>query len=157
LPSEKGYSSAADIAADPDIDLVVVGVKVPLHKELVLPALMAGKDVFVEWPLANGAAEARELVNAAKEGGCRTIVGLQARCSPVILKVCEMLLFYDYRSAEFNQAKVIIESGALGKILSTDILGVHRRMVYFPPAYDYCRDANNGTHSYRLLDLSFSN
>jgi predicted dehydrogenase len=67
---------------------VVVGVKVPLHNELALPALMAGKDVFVEFPLANGAEEAQELVNAAKEGRCRTIVGLQAICSPVILKFC---------------------------------------------------------------------
>lgn len=88
LPSEKAYSSAADIATDPDVDLVVVGVKVPMHKELTLPALKAGKDVFVEWPLAKGAEEAQELVDAAKEGGGRTIVGLQARCSPAILKVC---------------------------------------------------------------------
>ena len=51
-------------------------MKVPLHNELALPALMAGKDVFVEFPLANGAEEAQELVNAAKEGRCRTIVGL---------------------------------------------------------------------------------
>ena len=63
-------------------------MKVPLHNELALPALMAGKDVFVEFPLANGAEEAQELVNAAKEGRCRTIVGLQAICSPVILKFC---------------------------------------------------------------------
>jgi predicted dehydrogenase len=155
LPSEKGYSSAAYIAADPDIDLVVVGVKVPLHKELSLPALMAGKDVFVEWPQANGATEAQELVNAAREGGCRTVVGLQARCSLVILKVCGMLLFYT-TGAEFNQAKEIIESEALGKILSTEILSLDSRMIYFPPAYDYCRDTNNSTHYYHPLDLSFS-
>ena len=76
LPSGKAYSSATDIAADPDIDLVAVSVEVPLHKELALPALVAGKDVFMEWPLANGAEEAQGLVNAAKEGRCRTIVGL---------------------------------------------------------------------------------
>ncbi|RDW56676.1 galactose metabolism regulatory protein GAL80 [Coleophoma cylindrospora] len=129
LPSEKAYSSAAEITADPDVNLVVVGVKVPLHKELALPALKAGKDVFVEWPLANGSEEAQELVIAAREGGGRTLVGLQARCSPAILK-----------------AKEILDSGALGRIISTDILGVDSRMIFFPPAYDYSRDAKNGAN-----------
>ena len=70
------------------MDLVVVSVKLPLHRDVALPALRAGKDVFVEWPLAIGD-EIEELLLAAKEGGGRTVVGLQARCSPVILKVNE--------------------------------------------------------------------
>lgn len=102
LPFEKAYSSAADIAADVDVDLVVVGVKVSLHKELILPALKEGKDVFVEWPLANGIDEAQELVEAAKEGGSRTIVGLQARCSPALLKVCIDVVDLLRRNAEFT-------------------------------------------------------
>ncbi len=91
IPSDKAYSSADDIASDPDVDLVVVGVKVPFHKELALPALKAGKDVFVEWPLAKNEEDVQQLLEAAKEGGGRTIVGLQSRCSPVILKVCRDL------------------------------------------------------------------
>jgi predicted dehydrogenase len=87
LPANKAYSSAEAIANDPDVDLVVVGVKLPVHKELALPALKAGKDVFVEWPLAIGQEDIEELVQAAKEGGGRTVMGLQARCSPVIQKV----------------------------------------------------------------------
>jgi predicted dehydrogenase len=92
LPANKAYSSAQEIAQDPDVDLVVVGVKLPLHKELALPALRAGKDVFVEWPLANGEADIEELVQAAKEGGGRTVMGLQARTSPVIQKACHSLI-----------------------------------------------------------------
>lgn len=148
LPSNKAYSSAEDIASDTDVDLIVVGVKLPLHKELTLPALRAGKDVFVEWPLANGEENVQELVKAAKEGVSRTIVGLQLRCSPAILKVSVILFLYiSYRSADFHQAKEIIDSGALGRIVSTDILGVDSRMIYFPPAYDYGRDGKNGARS----------
>jgi predicted dehydrogenase len=88
LPANKAYSSADAIAGDPEVDLVVVGVKLPAHRDAALPALKAGKDVFVEWPLALGEAEVEELVQAAKEGGGRTCVGLQARSSSVILKVC---------------------------------------------------------------------
>lgn len=87
IPPEKAYTKAEDIAADPDVDLVVVGVKLPLHYDLTLPALKAGKDVFVEWPLATDMNQVKELQAAAKRGGGRVIVGLQARASPSILKV----------------------------------------------------------------------
>jgi hypothetical protein len=46
-----------------------------------------------------------------------------------------------------------------GGIVSTDILGVDRRMVYLPPAYDYGHDEKDGTcllnrflRSYHLVD-----
>lgn len=51
LPEDKAYSSPEAIAHDPEVDMVVVSVKTPLHKELATPALKAGKMVFVEWPL----------------------------------------------------------------------------------------------------------
>lgn len=44
--------------------------------------------MFVEWPLAIGD-EIEELLLAAEGGGGQAVVGLQARCSPVILKVNE--------------------------------------------------------------------
>lgn len=87
LSPEKAYTNAKDIAADPDVDLVVIGVKLPLHYELALPALKAGKDIFMEWPLATNMNQVKELQAAAKRGGGRTIVGLQARASPSILMV----------------------------------------------------------------------
>ena len=59
----------------------------PLHKQLAIPALKAKKDVFVEWPLANGLQEAEELAALAKKQGVKTVVGLQARLAPSILKV----------------------------------------------------------------------
>jgi predicted dehydrogenase len=54
LPANKAYSSAEAIANDPDVDLVVVGVKLPVHKELALPALKAGKDSLWNGPLQMG-------------------------------------------------------------------------------------------------------
>ena len=89
LPEEKGYSNPNDIANDPDVDMVVVAVKVPLHKQLTLPALVAKKDVFVEWPLGNGVQEAQEMADIAKKMGVRTFVGLQLRMQPTYVKVCQ--------------------------------------------------------------------
>ena len=87
IPSDKAYCSAEDIANDPDVDMVVVSVKLPLHKELITPALNAKKDVCVEWPLGNGLRQAEELAALAKKQGVKTVVCLQARTLPIVLKV----------------------------------------------------------------------
>lgn len=53
----------------------------------MMPALHAGKDVFVEWPLGASLAEAEEVTSLAKEKGVKTYVGLQARVQSAMLKV----------------------------------------------------------------------
>jgi predicted dehydrogenase len=73
------YGTAEDMAADPDVDLVVISVKVPYHLALAKPAIEHKKDVFVEWPLAINAAEAEELTTLAADQGVRAIVGFQSR------------------------------------------------------------------------------
>src|ERR1700716_3501227 len=62
----------------PDVDLVVVCVRVPGHHQLVMRALQAGKAVFCEWPLGATVAEADEMANLAAQHGLPTAVGLQA-------------------------------------------------------------------------------
>src|SRR6476646_3068887 len=44
--AQRAYHNMADLVAQPDIDLVVVSVKVPGHYDLVMTALNAGKAVF---------------------------------------------------------------------------------------------------------------
>ncbi|WAL63729.1 Gfo/Idh/MocA family oxidoreductase [Amycolatopsis cynarae] len=73
------------------VDLVAVTVKVPAHAELVRAALSEGRDVYCEWPLARTTAEAEELAKEAREAGVRTIVGLQARYSPALIRARELL------------------------------------------------------------------
>ena len=87
VPESKAYHTPEAIANDPDVDMVVVSVKVPLHKQMVIPALNAKKPVFVEWALGNGIKEAEEMAALAKKQGVKTVVGLQSRLNPVILKV----------------------------------------------------------------------
>ncbi|KAL2850405.1 hypothetical protein BJX68DRAFT_266616 [Aspergillus pseudodeflectus] len=126
VSSTKAYTAASQLANDPEVDLVVVGVKLPLHYELALPLLEAGKDVFVEWPLATTLDQVTELQAAARRGGGRTIVGLQARASPAILT-----------------AKEILDSGALGKIVATTVVGWDNSLLYLPPRFDYEHEAAN--------------
>ncbi|KAH6644605.1 NAD-binding Rossmann fold oxidoreductase family protein [Boeremia exigua] len=118
------YAEPSDIASDSNVDIVAVSVNVPEHYALTKPALEAGKDVFVEWPLARNLAEAEELTQLAKEKGVRTMIGLQARHNPSVIK-----------------AKEIVESGKLGKILMSTMYGhgvifgptVHEGFLYGLP------------------------
>lgn len=100
------YGDPESIAADPNVDLVAVSVKVPLHARLLKPALEAKKDVFVEWPLAANLREAEELTALAKAKGVKTIVGLQAR-----------------QDSSVRRAREIVQSGELGQIISTTMQG----------------------------------
>lgn len=63
-------------------------------------------EVYVEWPLAATIAEADELTSLAKANGSKTIVGLQSLADPLVHKL-----------------KEIVQSGKLGKVLSTIVKG----------------------------------
>ena len=100
----KAYGSPHDLAADPDIDLVVCTTRVDVHYETIKPSVEAGKNVFVEWPLAENVSRATELADLAKTTGSSTLIGLQARVAPSILRV-----------------KNLLQTGAIGKVLSSEV------------------------------------
>lgn len=101
----------------------------PYHKQLALPALHAKKSVFVEWPLGNGLQEAEELAALAKKQGVKTAVGLQARLLPSVQK-----------------AKSIIDSGALGRIVGTTLIGSGSLFLNLPVKSSYINDPKSGAN-----------
>ena len=106
-PSTKAFDNAEDLAADANVDLVVICVKVDQHYRLAKPALLAGKDVFVEWPLGRNLDEAEELLQLAKSKGVRNVVGLEESLAPSTKSI-----------------KRIIDQGQIGKVLSSSMWGV---------------------------------
>src|SRR5882757_9459548 len=64
-----GVSGARDISNDAAVDLVVVAVKAPDHKNAVMPAIEAGKDFFIEWPVGNGLKDPEDIALAARQKG----------------------------------------------------------------------------------------
>lgn len=85
------FADAAALAAHPDVDLVVVSVRVTGHAAVIRAALDAGKHVVSEWPLAVDEHEARELADAASAAGVRHAVVLQGRHSPSAAFVAELI------------------------------------------------------------------
>ena len=95
------FHNHLDMLQRPGIDAVAVLVRVPSHHELTMAALEAGKHVYTEWPLGADLREAEEMAGLARSKGVRTMVGLQARCSPAHLAM-----------------KELIEEGYVGEVLS---------------------------------------
>jgi predicted dehydrogenase len=77
--------------AEPDIDLVSVVVKAPSHREVVVAALNAGKNVYCEWPLGANLSEAEEMAALAARKGVRAMIGLQARGDPALRYLRELV------------------------------------------------------------------
>ncbi|KAH6870415.1 putative oxidoreductase [Alternaria rosae] len=102
----KAYGSPGDLAVDTEIDLVICNTRVDKHYETILPSVKAGKDVYVEWPIASNREQIDEIVEAAKKSGSRVAVGLQRRWTPPAAKLRDIL---------------DSGSGRLGKVLSSDV------------------------------------
>ena len=63
------YDSLEEVLSDPKVDMVTVAIPNDSHKEVVVKALNAGKNVLCEKPVAMNLAELDEMIAAAKKNG----------------------------------------------------------------------------------------
>ncbi|WP_342629691.1 Gfo/Idh/MocA family oxidoreductase [Nguyenibacter vanlangensis] len=129
----------------PDVDLVVVSVRAPLHAPLVGAALAAKKDVFCEWPVGGTLTDTIELAEIARKNGVRTVAGLQRRVAPGVRHLREL-----------------IESGYIGKLRSVNFTGSANRLgARRPEALAYTAAVESGInalhlHTAHYLDVALS-
>lgn len=124
----KAFDNVDDLVAQPEVDLVVVTVKVPEHRRLVSSAIAAGKAVLCEWPLGNGLAETTQLAHAARAAGVPAFVGLQARSAPIV-----------------RYLRDLVADGYVGEVLSATVIGSGGAWGATVPGRDeYTLDASNG-------------
>ncbi len=102
--AKSAFHDYHEMVAHPDIDLVSVSVRVPLHRDMVMAALAEGKHVFCEWPLGANLGEAQEMASLARAKGVTSMVGLQARGAPAILHL-----------------KALISQGYVGEVLACNM------------------------------------
>lgn len=123
----RAFGNSLELVRDPAIDIVVVTVKVPEHRAIVLAALAAGKNVYCEWPLGIDLEEAKELA-AAVTPASHVMIGLQALSSPAVL-----------------HARRLVQSGALGELrvlrVFSPTAGWGRKTTQF---HAYLQDKKNG-------------
>ncbi|KAH6867863.1 hypothetical protein B0T10DRAFT_419238 [Thelonectria olida] len=102
-PDTRAYNSPNDLAQDNNIDLVVCSTRVDRHYDTIKQSIIAGKAVFVEWPLASNISQVIELADLAKKKGIKSMVGLQGFVNPPI-----------------NAVREIVGKGLIGKVLSSE-------------------------------------
>jgi predicted dehydrogenase len=103
------FGSVEELVERDEVDLVVVTVKVPHHRELVMSALAAGKMVLSEWPLGTGTTEAEEMAAFAQSRKLPGFVGLQARSAPPV-----------------RYLRDLVADGYVGRVLSTSVVASGR-------------------------------
>lgn len=112
-PHLKTTLNYKDLLRDPEISAVAISTQVPTHYRLAREALLAGKHILVEKPLAHSSTKAKELIKIADRRKLVLMVGHTFVYSPAVVKIKEM-----------------ISEGILGKIyyISTSRvnLGIHQ-------------------------------
>jgi predicted dehydrogenase len=79
------------ILDDPQIDMVVVATRHDLHAQQAIACMEAGKDVFVEKPLALNETELTEVLQAQQRSGRRLMVGFNRRFAPMVREMQRFL------------------------------------------------------------------
>lgn len=124
----RAFETVHALVASPDVDLVIVTVKVRHHLEIVTAVLEAGKAVYCEWPIGNGLAEARSMAMLAQARGVSAFAGTQARVAPAMRHVTDL-----------------VAQGYVGEVLSSTLIG---NGGPWGPTIDqtstYCLDEKNG-------------
>jgi predicted dehydrogenase len=88
LPVTRRYQ---ELLADKNIDCIVAAVPDHWHKQIVVDAVSAGKDIYCEKPMSHSAADGMAMVEAAKRTGRIVQIGSQRVSSLVCKKAKEMV------------------------------------------------------------------
>jgi predicted dehydrogenase len=97
-----------ELLANKEIDCIVAAVPDHWHKQLVVDAVSAGKDIYCEKPMSHTPAEGAEMVEAAKKTGRIVQVGSQRVSSLICAKAKELI-------ANGSLGEIIMVEGWLGR------------------------------------------
>jgi predicted dehydrogenase len=95
----KGYSDYRRVLDDKSLDVVVVATPDHWHAQMVIDAVHAGKDVYVEKPMVHTPEEGYRVIEAVRKTKRIVQVGTQRRSFPL-----------------FQEAKGILASGEVGDV-----------------------------------------
>jgi predicted dehydrogenase/threonine dehydrogenase-like Zn-dependent dehydrogenase len=83
------------ILDDKNINTVIIATPHNLHASMLVDAIKAKKNIFIEKPLALNVAELKEIAKNYQKLPARVMVGFNRRFSPFCIKAKEFLEFYD--------------------------------------------------------------
>jgi scyllo-inositol 2-dehydrogenase (NADP+) len=104
-PSVPSFDNYESLVSAPEIDAVLVMTPIPLNAPVTMAALKAGKDVFVEKPMALNVKDCERIIALEKETG-KTVYPLEQ---------------YVY-SGKYDKILEVINSGEIGEVVYYDML-----------------------------------
>ena len=119
LPTTRRYQ---ELLASKDIDCLIAAVPDHWHKQIVVDAVNAGKDIYCEKPMSHSAAEGVEMADAARKTGRIVQIGSQRVSSVLCAKAKELV-------AKGALGEVMLVEGSLGR---NDPTGAWE----YPPPFD---------------------
>jgi predicted dehydrogenase len=122
-----------EVIGRPDVDAVVVSAPTPLHEEVAVAALSAGKHVLCEKPLAATGQACHRILEAARRTGRTLAVGFNHRYLP-----------------PFRFLKDALDAGVIGRLAHVRALAGHAEVAEFRAAW-MCVGAQAGGGA--MMDL----
>ena len=153
-----------DVLENDQIQGVALATPAETHAELAIQAMQAGKDVFVEKPMALTLEDAEKMKKIAEQTGRILMVGHLLEYHPAVLKLREMIVSgelgtinYIY-SNRLNFGKVRTEENALWSFAPHDVAVILRLMGQAPVEVSACGGSylTNGISDTTLSNLRFS-
>ena len=110
LPALRLAQDYREILADPAVDAVMICTPDFWHAEIAVAAMLAGKDVYVQKPLAMTIEEGRAIVETAKKTGRIFHIGSQQRSEG-----------RNTFGPQFRKAVEYVRDGRIGKVLKVEV------------------------------------
>ena len=135
LSIEKAYEGYKELLADNTIDSVHICTPNHLHYPIAKEALLSGKHVVCEKPLAVNSEEAKELVELVKKTGLLGAIHFNLRFYPLV-----------------QQAKAMVEAGELGDIIAVN--GSYQQdWLFFETDYNWRLEPEFSGESRTVADM----
>lgn len=119
VPKEERFTDDDTFFAKKRSDVLLVCTLDRMHVSMAKRGLALGYDILLEKPISDDPKELRELVQCAKKSGR-------------LVMVCHVLRY----TAAINKVKEVLDSGAIGKIVSIDHT---ENVVFWHEAHSYVR------------------
>ena len=133
-----------DVLSNDQILGVALATPAETHTDLAIQSMQAGKDVFIEKPMALSLEDAKKMKKVAEETGRILMVGHLLEYHPAVLKLSEMIasgelgkINYIY-SNRLNFGKVRTEENALWSFAPHDVAVILRLMEKAPIEVSAC-------------------
>jgi predicted dehydrogenase len=101
------YDDAEELLNDSRINAVYIATPPSTHVELTLKAIKAGKNVYLEKPMAKNSQECTKIIKALEDSKSKLTVAHYRRKLPAFLKVKELLEEKSIGAVRFADIKIL--------------------------------------------------